>query len=87
MATEIHLDQSKDLLRRKKTRSFIRKITKILHHPKDSYFRINNSQKQKGLKKKKDSEASLPLEDIQLLGIKLYSMDYVIHVTMLDIRL
>jgi hypothetical protein len=38
------------------TRSFTRKITKTLLHPEDSNFRINDSQKQAGLKKKKDSK-------------------------------
>jgi hypothetical protein len=38
------------------TRSFTRKITGTLLHPEDSDFRINDSQKQEGLKKKKDSE-------------------------------
>jgi hypothetical protein len=39
----------------KETRSFTRKITETLLHPEDSYFIINDSQKQEGLKKKKGS--------------------------------
>jgi hypothetical protein len=40
----------------KQTRSFTRKITGTLLHREDSNFRISDSQKQEGLKKKKDSE-------------------------------
>jgi hypothetical protein len=40
----------------KETRISIRKITEILIYPKDSVFKINDSQKQEGLKKKKASE-------------------------------
>jgi len=36
--------------------SFIGKITWTLLHLEDSNFRINDSQKQEGLKKKKGSE-------------------------------
>jgi hypothetical protein len=38
------------------TRSFTGKITGTLLHLEDSDFRINDSQKQAGLRKKKDSE-------------------------------
>jgi hypothetical protein len=38
------------------TNFFTRKITKTLLHPEDSYFKINDSKKQEGLKKKKGSE-------------------------------
>ena len=61
--------------------SSTRKITGTLLHREDFDFRINDSQKQTGLMKKKDSE------DIQLLGIKLSFLVYVIHVIILDIKL
>jgi len=38
------------------TRSFTRIITGTLLHLEDSYFKINNSQKQAGLKTNKDSK-------------------------------
>jgi ribosomal protein S17E len=44
-ATQI---QSKDLLRRNKTRGF---ITKMFHHPKDSDSRISSSQNEKSSQK------------------------------------
>jgi hypothetical protein len=62
-----------------------RKITGTLLHQDDSDFRINN--RQIGLKKKKDSQEHLLLEDIQLPGIKLYFLVYVMHVIILDIKL
>jgi hypothetical protein len=37
------------------TRSFKRKITETFLHVEDSDFRINDSQKKEGLKKKKGS--------------------------------
>jgi hypothetical protein len=64
---------------------YTRKITGTLLHQEDSDFRINNQQI--GLKKKNDSQEHLLSEDPQLPGIKLYSLVYVMHVIILDIKL
>jgi hypothetical protein len=62
-----------------------RKITRTLLHREDSDFIINNQQI--GLGKKKDSEEQLLSEDLQLPGIKLSFLVYVMHVIILDIKL
>jgi hypothetical protein len=62
-----------------------RKIIGTLLHREDSDFRINN--RQIGLRKKKDSEEKLLSEDLQLPGIKLSFLVYVMHVIILDIKL
>jgi hypothetical protein len=63
------------------TRRFTGKITRTLLHLEYYVFRINDSKKQEGLKKKKDSE------DHQLPGVKLSFLAYVLHVIILDIKL
>jgi hypothetical protein len=64
---------------------FTRKIIGTLLHREDSDFRIKN--RQIGLRRKKDSEEKLISEDLELLGIKLYFLVYVMHVIILDINL
>jgi hypothetical protein len=68
-----------------KTTKGDRKITGTLLHQEDSDFRIN--KRQIGLKKKKDSFEHLLSEDLQLPGIKLYFLVYVMHVIILYIKL